>query len=376
MVGFRRAIGFACSIKTAKYVELRRPFHVVADKEIEEAIAIEIKPEGGGTERAASAQPGRSRYIDEGALPGISQQAILPHAGNKNVGESIIIVVADGDAHAVHFQVEPGAACDISKSAVAVVAIEAQRGSLALVAWPVHSVDQQDVLPAVGIVIQESTAGAECFGQKLSAVGAAVMGKAKAGGVGNLCQAEPRTAIRPREGRQLKSKQQQTANKVSSLHAKPFPRPNTDRTDSWSMWAVSCRCRSSPALAIGETLVSRHPQALEIQWFHPATLPALSLPPGRFHAARASAECPHRGPLPQAAGGCRCIAAVPMPALFLNALSRCSRLPAPPGTHECEWYFQVESMYPTSGMRWQCRFDVAARADTIPGSSAGRLRQA
>ena len=64
------------------------------------------------------------------------------------------------------------------------------RGSLALVARPVHAVDQQNVLPAVGVVIEERAAGAQRFGQELAAVGAAVVAEMDAGGFGDVDQAK------------------------------------------------------------------------------------------------------------------------------------------------------------------------------------------
>ena len=40
---------------------------------------------------------------------------------------------------------------------------------------PVHAVDEQDVLPAVVVVVEERAAGAERLGQQLAAVGAVVV---------------------------------------------------------------------------------------------------------------------------------------------------------------------------------------------------------
>ena len=48
-------------------------------------------------------------------------------------------------------------------------------------AGPIHAVDQQDVQPAVGVVIEERAARPQCFGQKLGAVRAAVVPELDAG---------------------------------------------------------------------------------------------------------------------------------------------------------------------------------------------------
>jgi len=57
------------------------------------------------------------------------------------------------------------------------------------VAGPVHGVDEENVWPAVGVVIEEGAAGTESFGEKLAAVGAAVVVEINAslrGDVGEL----------------------------------------------------------------------------------------------------------------------------------------------------------------------------------------------
>ena len=116
------------------------------------------------------------RYIDESSLAGVVKQAVLSDAGDQNVGEPVVVVVADGHAHAIHFDVESGARGHVGESAVAVVAIEAQRGAAAeLVAGPVHAIDEKNVLPAVAVVIEKGAAGAESFGQQFSAECAAVV---------------------------------------------------------------------------------------------------------------------------------------------------------------------------------------------------------
>ena len=66
----------------------------------------------------------------------------------------------------------------------------AQRRALPLVAGPVHAVDEQDVLPAVGVVVEKRAAGPECFGQQLAAIGAAVVAEPQAGRRGDVDERE------------------------------------------------------------------------------------------------------------------------------------------------------------------------------------------
>jgi hypothetical protein len=110
-----------------------------------------------------------------------AEEAILADAGDEQIGEAVVVVIADGNAHAVHFDVESRGFRHVGEAAVAIVVIEAQRAALLLVAGPIHRIDEQDVLPAVGVVIEKGAAGAERFGQELAAVGSAVVLKVHAG---------------------------------------------------------------------------------------------------------------------------------------------------------------------------------------------------
>ena len=49
-------------------------------------------------------------------------------------------------------------------------------------ARPVHAVDEQDVLPAVGVVVDERAARSERLGQQLPAEGAGVVTELQTGG--------------------------------------------------------------------------------------------------------------------------------------------------------------------------------------------------
>ena len=74
----------------------------------------------------------------------------------------------------------PAAPRHIRERAVATVAVKTQRGPLPLVPGPVHGVDQQNVLPAVGVVVEKRTAGTERLGKQFAAVCTAVVLKENA----------------------------------------------------------------------------------------------------------------------------------------------------------------------------------------------------
>src|SRR5882762_118846 len=145
---------------------LRRPLDVVADKQIQQSVAIEIKPQRRRAQSLAAAQPAWLGYIDERALAGVSEQPVLADASNKDVRITVVVVISDRNPHAVHLHLKTSAARDVGKRAVAVVAIELQRAGLgftvALVSGPIRPVHQKNVLPAVAVVVEECATGAEC----------------------------------------------------------------------------------------------------------------------------------------------------------------------------------------------------------------------
>ncbi len=93
-------------------------------------------------------------YGRDGSAPGSDEKIVV----------AVVIVITYCDAQTEHGNVEPGFVSHICKSAVVIVVIELQGGCRTGVAGPVFSVDEHDVLPAVAIVINERTTGAQGFG--------------------------------------------------------------------------------------------------------------------------------------------------------------------------------------------------------------------
>src|SRR5579863_1052577 len=120
-------------------------------------------------------------HVYECSLPAILEQPVLSNTRNQDVGKTVVVVIAHSDAHSVHLYIETGLVGYVRKSTVAVVVVEPERGCLALVVWPVHAVNKENVLPAVAIVVEEGAARTERFGKKLASVCAAVVLKLNAG---------------------------------------------------------------------------------------------------------------------------------------------------------------------------------------------------
>jgi hypothetical protein len=178
------------AVKAAEDIALRRPLHIVADKKIEQAVAVVIEPERRCAECHALAQTAGIGHVDKSALAGIVEEPVLSHAGDENVREAVIVIISDGHAHTVHFNIQAGVRGDVGEGAISVVAIETQRGVQLLVAGPIHSIDQKNILPAVAVVVEKGAARTHSFGQKLPTEGAAVVLELNAGAGGYIHKSE------------------------------------------------------------------------------------------------------------------------------------------------------------------------------------------
>src|SRR5437899_1259734 len=128
--------------------------------------------------------------------------------GDEEVGIAVVVVVADGYAHAVELDIKAGSRRYIGEGAVAIVVIEAKSTVGFLMTRPVRAIDEKDVLPTVAIIVEKGASGAESFRQELPAEGAAIVlkmdtglacdvGKAESDGIarGGLC----REGLQPRK---------------------------------------------------------------------------------------------------------------------------------------------------------------------------------
>ena len=147
--------------------------------------------------------PDAAGDVAELAVAFVVEQAVAFERGDVDVVAAVVVVVADGHAHAVHLDVQAAARGDIGEGAVVVIAIE-RRQRFAAARRPVLAVDQQDVGPAVAIGIEEGHAGAQRFGQVLLAGPPAVVHELDAGLRGHIGEGNGRgrTAVRADHRRQ------------------------------------------------------------------------------------------------------------------------------------------------------------------------------
>src|SRR5208337_980016 len=120
----RRAIGFMGPVEAAEDILRFRPLDVVGDEQVQMAVAIVIEPQRGGAESIVSAQMASFGDIGKAAVSVVLKQPALSYSRNKKVREAIVVEIADGHAHPVHFDIETRAAGDVGECAVAIVAVE------------------------------------------------------------------------------------------------------------------------------------------------------------------------------------------------------------------------------------------------------------
>ena len=117
----------------------------------------------------------------------------LADGGDENVVEAVVVVVADRHTEAEKRNAQAGLASHVGEGAVVVVVVELQRGGAAFgvagvpiapgsgeMGWmtgPIPTVDEQDVGPAVVVIVNEGTTRTHGFGQPFLAEGAVIVGE-------------------------------------------------------------------------------------------------------------------------------------------------------------------------------------------------------
>src|SRR5271156_1025160 len=134
---------------------LGRPFHIITNEKIQKPVAIVIEPYRRRAESEPPAEPARLRHLNKITFTGVLKKSILSDARHQNVRKSVVVVVAHRDSHPVHFQIKPRALRYVRKTSIPIVSIQPQSTSRPLVTRPVHAVNQNNVLPAVAVVVQK-----------------------------------------------------------------------------------------------------------------------------------------------------------------------------------------------------------------------------
>src|SRR5262249_32686890 len=155
--------------------------------QVEPAVPVEIDEAAGGAP-ARLLDPGRARHLLEaepaavGPAAAVAEQPSPAVLRDVDVHPTVVVEVADGDAHAVAGDVEAGALADVPEGAGGALAEEAVAGRG--VGPPV--VDEVDVEPAVVVEVEQGDAGAHDLRHEVAADRARLVAEVKAGRGRNL----------------------------------------------------------------------------------------------------------------------------------------------------------------------------------------------
>src|SRR5208282_1539631 len=131
------------------------------------AVVVVIEPHGARTP-AGAGDAGPFGHICECAIAIVAIKNVAAELRDTEVGESVAVVITDGDAHAVSAACHSSLFRYVGEGAVAIVPVEriAERARRRIKIC-LAAVDQIDVHPAVVVVVEEGTPGAARFRQVL-----------------------------------------------------------------------------------------------------------------------------------------------------------------------------------------------------------------
>ena len=140
--------------------------HVVGDEQIEVAVAVEI-----GERAARAPQPGAADArgagdVGEDSVAAVVVQHVRAEVRDVEIDPAVVVVVAGAGAHAVLAMLDAGPGRDVLERAVAAVPVQAVPRLLRDRRIGERSaVDQEDVDPAVVVVVEEQPARAHGLDQ-------------------------------------------------------------------------------------------------------------------------------------------------------------------------------------------------------------------
>src|SRR5205823_7937749 len=108
-------------------------FDIVADEQVDPAIAVIVQP-GRRRRPAGVLNAAGCRYVNESActapIRAVVKETAAPDGRYEQVVITIVIVVADRDAHSLYRHIQPDLCAYVGIGSVIVIAVEGQRGML------------------------------------------------------------------------------------------------------------------------------------------------------------------------------------------------------------------------------------------------------
>ncbi len=118
-------------------------------------------------------QAGIFGYIGESAVPVVSIQRVLAPVGEEEIVEAVIVIVADGHGRCPAGASEAGFPGHIGESAVSIIPVQPVDGAFGR-AFQAGAAQQEDVEPAVVVIVKQRAAAAHGFEDVRLAIGSPV----------------------------------------------------------------------------------------------------------------------------------------------------------------------------------------------------------
>ena len=177
-------------------VNVARPFDVIAYKKVELPVVVVIDPRATGAPViGAAAHAGLASHFLEFSSAFIVKKMIAADAGNENIGQAVVVVIADGDTHRIKAYIQPRPCRHVGEMAVAVVVVKRHCRRLHAfwdVPGPIRGIDKEQILVAVAVIIKKRHAAAHGFRQQLLAVSAIDVREVNAAGGRDVSKARLR----------------------------------------------------------------------------------------------------------------------------------------------------------------------------------------
>ena len=88
--------------------------------------------------------------------PSVLEESIGFEAAYIDVWVAIVVVIGDSDSHTVERDSETGGFGGIGEGAISVISVECHRlPFFSRIAFPIFAVDEEDILPSVGVVVNK-----------------------------------------------------------------------------------------------------------------------------------------------------------------------------------------------------------------------------
>jgi len=134
---------------------------VLDGEDLRQGVAVEVDDGATGGPPAVPADSCGVGDVAEGSVAHVFVQSVLADVSHVDIGEAVAVEVAHGHALAVLAVAQPGLLGDIREAAVAEIAEEAVAAGIPLAALvPETALDEVQVGPAVGVIVDDSHAAA------------------------------------------------------------------------------------------------------------------------------------------------------------------------------------------------------------------------